>query len=87
MQAKKTHMAIVVDEYGDTDGLVTLEDLLEEIVGEIADEYDRDEPQVQPIDENTLLDVDKDGRICGITVEHAAERTDIPHVSFEQVPA
>ena len=55
MQAKKTHMAMVVDEYGDTDGLVTLEDLLEEIVGEIEDEYDRDEPQVKPIDENTLL--------------------------------
>ncbi|MGZ6528198.1 MAG: hemolysin family protein, partial [Actinomycetota bacterium] len=55
MQAKKTHMAIVVDEYGDTDGLVTMEDLLEEIVGEIADEYDRDEPQVKPIDEDTLL--------------------------------
>jgi len=55
MQAKRTHMAIVVDEYGDTDGLVTLEDLLEEIVGEIEDEYDRDEPQVKPIDENTLI--------------------------------
>ncbi len=55
MQAKKTHMAIVVDEYGDTDGLVTLEDLLEEIVGEIADEYDREEPQVQPIDDATML--------------------------------
>jgi len=55
MQAKKLHMAIVVDEYGDTDGLVTLEDLLEEIVGEIEDEYDRDEPQVKPIDENTFL--------------------------------
>jgi CBS domain containing-hemolysin-like protein len=55
MQAKRTHMAIVVDEYGDTDGLVTLEDLLEEIVGEIEDEYDRDEPQVKPIDDNTLL--------------------------------
>jgi len=48
-------MAIVVDEYGDTDGLVTLEDLLEEIVGEIEDEYDRDEPQVKPIDQNTFL--------------------------------
>jgi CBS domain containing-hemolysin-like protein len=55
MQAKRTHMAIVVDEYGDTDGLVTLEDLLEEIVGEIEDEYDRDEPQVKPIDANTFL--------------------------------
>jgi len=55
MQAKKTHMAVVVDEYGDTDGLVTLEDLLEEIVGEIADEYDREEPQVEPIDESTFL--------------------------------
>jgi len=55
MQAKRTHMAIVVDEYGDTDGLVTLEDLLEEIVGEIEDEYDRDEPQVKPIDDNTFL--------------------------------
>jgi CBS domain containing-hemolysin-like protein len=55
MQAKKLHMAIVVDEYGDTDGLVTLEDLLEEIVGEIEDEYDRDEPQVKPIDDHTFL--------------------------------
>jgi CBS domain containing-hemolysin-like protein len=54
MQAKKTHMAIVVDEYGDTDGLVTLEDLLEEIVGEIEDEYDRAEPDVQPLDEKTF---------------------------------
>jgi CBS domain containing-hemolysin-like protein len=54
MQADKTHMAIVVDEYGDIAGLVTMEDLLEEIVGEIADEYDREEPQVQPIDDQTL---------------------------------
>jgi CBS domain containing-hemolysin-like protein len=54
MQASKTHMSMVVDEYGDIAGLVTMEDLLEEIVGEIADEYDREEPQVVPIDDHTL---------------------------------
>jgi len=48
MQREKFHLAVVVDEYGSVVGLVTLEDLIEEIVGEIADEYDREEPNVEP---------------------------------------
>jgi CBS domain containing-hemolysin-like protein len=72
MQRAKFHMALVTDEYGSVSGLVTLEDLLEELVGEIADEFDREEPQMQlvgdgcyrvngrlPIhDLNELLDAD-----------------------------
>ncbi|HEX2441300.1 MAG TPA: hemolysin family protein [Methylomirabilota bacterium] len=53
-QAKKLHMAIVVDEYGGTAGLVALEDLLEELVGEIADEYDEPERLIQRLDDSTF---------------------------------
>ncbi len=57
LQERRVHMAVVVDEYGGTAGLVTIEDLLEEIVGEIQDEYDREEPQVERInDAEAILD-------------------------------
>ncbi|MBW3580664.1 MAG: hemolysin family protein [Actinobacteria bacterium] len=49
MQAEKFHMAVVVDEYGGTAGLVTLEDLIEELVGEIVDEFDVEDPLLEPL--------------------------------------
>ncbi len=55
MQGEKTPLLIVVDEYGGTAGLITIEDLLEELVGEIEDEYDEAEIEVQKIDENTYM--------------------------------
>jgi CBS domain containing-hemolysin-like protein len=54
LRRQRSLMAIVVDDEGDTVGLVTLEDLLEEIVGDIQDEYDREEPPLRVLDENTV---------------------------------
>lgn len=54
-QTQKIHMAIITDEFGSVRGLVTLEDVLEEIVGEISDEYDKFQRRWKEVDENTLL--------------------------------
>jgi putative hemolysin len=55
LQQRRVHMAVVVDEYGGTAGLVTIEDLVEEIVGEIQDEYDAEEPFVEFVNDNEYI--------------------------------
>jgi putative hemolysin len=63
MRANKRHIAIVVDEYGGTAGLITMEDVVEEIVGEIQDEYDSEESLVEPIEEEGMVAYRIDGRV------------------------
>src|SRR5215467_13164918 len=74
MQARQTHVAIVIDEYGGTAGLVTIEDILEEIVGEIADEYDREQPPVEWLGKDharvtARLSVDELADLFGVKID------------------
>ncbi|MGE7935822.1 hemolysin family protein [Bacillus paramycoides] len=75
MQRERTHIAILIDEYGGTSGLVTVEDILEEIVGDIQDEFDTDEqPEIQQVSETkTILEgkvlVNEVNALLGLTID------------------
>jgi CBS domain containing-hemolysin-like protein len=75
MQEEKFHMAVVVDEYGGTAGLITLEDLLEELVGDIVDEFDAEEPTVERLGDGSVTvpagySVDDAGELLGAELPH-----------------
>jgi len=55
MQAMHTHLALVIDEYGGTDGIVSIEDIVDEIVGDIADEHDEDATRIRKSDDGTII--------------------------------
>ncbi|GAA0727363.1 hemolysin family protein [Clostridium malenominatum] len=55
LQASKKHMAVLIDEYGGFSGIVSIEDLIEEVMGNIEDEYDDDEPEIKKVDNNTFI--------------------------------
>ena len=80
-QARNTHMAIVTDEFGSIRGLVTLEDVLEEIVGEIEDESDKHEEQWQVIDDRTII---TDGKVNLEEVENFF-KIKFPEGSYESI--
>ena len=74
MQRDQSHVAVVVDEYGGTAGLVTIEDVIEEIVGEITDEYDREDTPVEHLDDGRVrvrsnLHLDELGELFGLEIE------------------
>ena len=91
MQSKKVHMAIVVDEYGGTSGLITLEDLLEEIVGNIYDEFDpQEESDIIRLEENLWrvagsADLESLGEAVGLELPESEEYDTLGGLVFAQL--
>jgi CBS domain containing-hemolysin-like protein len=80
-QKRKLQMAIVIDEWGSVEGLVTIEDIVEELVGEIQDEFDEDEAAIEPLGNGTYA---IDGRIP-ITDVNEYFKLDLPHEDFDTI--
>jgi len=80
-QSRKLQMAIVIDEWGSVEGLITIEDVVEELVGEIQDEFDEDEAAIEPLGENIYA---VDGRIP-ITDVNDYFDLDLPHEDFDTI--
>ena len=80
-QKRKLQVAIVIDEWGSAEGLVTIEDVLEELVGEIQDEFDEDEAAIEPLSENVYA---IDGRIP-ITEVNERFDLDLPNEDFDTI--
>lgn len=78
-QAKRIHFAIVVDEFGGTSGIVTMEDVLEEIIGDIKDEFDDEEPAMRKLDEHNYIFEGK------LMVNDACRFMQIPGDTFDEV--
>ncbi len=78
-QQKRIHFAIVVDEFGGTSGIVTMEDVLEEIIGDIRDEFDEEDSSTKQLDENTFI---FDGKVM---IHDACKTMKIPQSTFDKV--